>query len=360
MIRHTTLFALSCLCASYAAAQSSVSIYGTLDAGPRYVNNIRGSNLYSLASGGLQPERFGFRGAEDLGGGMKAEFRLESGLLTKTGSSVSPSALYNREASVGLTGSFGALHLGRQPDLMYEYIPKYLSPPALTAIVNKHPGNWDNYASQYQFSNAITYTTPRFGGFQVGAQYGLGEQPGDSKRNRNTSLGATWTNGPLRAALVTSEQRNRPVDIAGRMGLTQAFGLALTPGVAVPTDYVRNLAAGISWRTDAYLIGAAYSRTRMHANNRDATQDNIDIGGMLRTTQNTSLQATFTHSKFESAKWNELKLTGIYSFSKRTHAYLMGQYQRAGGSAQFAAIQDVGISSTRSQMTLAMGMLHSF
>jgi len=360
MIRCNTLFVLTCLCAGHAAAQDSLSIYGTLDAGPKYVDDIRGGHQYSFGSGGLQPERIGFRGVENLGNGMKVDFRLESGVLTGKGSTVSPTSFFNREASLALSGSFGSLRLGRVPDLMYDYIPKYLSPPALTAIVNKHPGNWDNYASQYQFSGALTYTSPKFAGFQFGSQYGVTEQPGGSARMRNTSLGVTWTNGPVRAALVAAEHRNRPVDIAGRMGLSQAFGQELTPGTSVATDYVRNIAAGVSWNSASYVAGAAYSRTRMRAKGADATQHNIDIGGMWRITPVNALQAVFTHTRFDSAKWNELKVVGIHSFSRRSHAYIQAQYQRAGGAARFAAIQDIGVSSSNSQTVLSLGLLHSF
>ncbi|RZS85338.1 porin [Pigmentiphaga kullae] len=348
------------LCAAPAFGQSSVVIYGTVDAGVQVVDDIGGRSRWSLGSGAMQPERFGLRGVEDMGNGLKADFRLETGILTKSGQQVVAERLFNREASLGLNGGFGSFRMGRMPDLMYEFIPKYLSPPALTAIVAKHPGNWDNYASQYQFGNSVMYTTPDFGGFKAAAQYGFGEVPGDSRRNRNLSVGATYTAGPWRTALVASEHRNRPVDIAGRMGVTQAFGVTLTPGVAVSTDSVRNVAIGTSWRGTSTIVGVAYSRTRMSALGGDATQHNVDIGGGWTYAPSQTVQATFTHSRFEGARWNQLKLVGIYGFSKRTSAYLLGQYQRAAGDAKFAAMQDIGVASGRSQTMLTAGIIHSF
>lgn len=364
MNRHLLpLCAFACAAASPAAvfAQgSSVSIYGAIDAGLQIVSDVRGQRERSMASGGMQPERIGFRGSEDMGGGLKADFRLETGILSKQGRPVSPSAFFNRESSLGLSGGFGTVRLGRMPDLMYEFIPKYLSPPALTAIVNKHPGNWDNFASQYQFSNTVMVATPTLGGFNAALQYGFGEAPGDAQRGRNMSLGATYTAGGWRTALVASEHRDRPVDIAGRLGLRQAFGLALTPGTPVVTDAVRNLAIGTSWRQAGTLVGAAWSRTRMVARGQTAVQDNLDLGAAWSLPANNTLQATLTLSEFESARWTQLTLSGIHAFSKRTSVYVQGRYQRAGGSAPAAAIADIGISSSRKQWVLTTGLFHAF
>lgn len=157
MTRCNALLALcGMMAASPALAQgSSVTLYGVLDSSIQYVDDIQGKSTTSLGSGTLGPERFGLRGVEDLGNGTKVQFRLEAGILSDRGRLVQPTRMFNREASLGLVTRAGTVTLGRLPDLVYEYITKFLSPPAATAIVSKHPGNWDNYASQYQYSSTV-------------------------------------------------------------------------------------------------------------------------------------------------------------------------------------------------------------
>src|SRR5690606_19538255 len=141
MLRHTVVVLVASCAWVTAHANESVVIYGFVDGGVQYVSNIGGSSSYEASTGTMQPERFGLMGTESLGNGLTAEFRLEGGILTKEGRSVVAGRMFNRQASVGLKSDIGSLHFGRMPDLMYEYIPKFLSPPALTALVNKHPGN---------------------------------------------------------------------------------------------------------------------------------------------------------------------------------------------------------------------------
>lgn len=349
----------ACVCGAV-QAKDSVAIYGFLDGGVQYVSNIGGSSGVEASTGTLQPERFGFMGSESLGNGLEAEFRLEGGILTKEGRSVVAGRLFNRESSVGLKGEAGSLHFGRMPDLMYDYIPKFLSPPAMTALVNKHPGNWDNYASQYQFANSVKLTTASFHGLRLALQYGFGDQPGNATHGRNMSAALAYMSGGLRAAAVYSEHRDRPVDIRGKLGVEQAFGQTLTPGVPVTTDWVRNFAVGASYRLDALLVGAAYSSTRMSWMGQRAKQDNYDVSASWMVTPRNTLQATYTYSKFDSAKWHQLTLTAIHGLSKRTYAYAQTRLQRAGGAADYAAIADIGVSSSRSQAVVSLGLAHRF
>src|SRR5690606_31451679 len=170
-------------------AQSSVQIYGYLDTGLEYVSNVGGQSATMAGGGALAPERIGMRGVEDMGNGLKAGFRLESGILTNRGALVNSNRMFNRESSVSLgSEAMGTLSFGRMPDLMYEYVPKFLSPPAPSALVNKHPGNWDNYASQYQYANSVKYESPEFWGFSFGAMYGFGEAQSDAPKAISKSL----------------------------------------------------------------------------------------------------------------------------------------------------------------------------
>lgn len=115
--------AASCLSAG-AFAQSSVTIYGSLDAGVAYINNLNGGSVSRLDQGTMQPDRIGFRGTEDLGGNLKAIFQLEAGFYTDSGATPNSSKLFNRYSTIGLSGDFGAVTLGHMPDVVFDYVGK--------------------------------------------------------------------------------------------------------------------------------------------------------------------------------------------------------------------------------------------
>src|SRR5262245_38630711 len=97
-----------------AHAQSSVTLYGVIDAGLIYVNNVNGAHQYAAQAGWYQGNRWGLYGTEDLGGGYQAIFRLESGFSVQTGALGQGGALFGRQAYVGLASPYGTVTLGRQ------------------------------------------------------------------------------------------------------------------------------------------------------------------------------------------------------------------------------------------------------
>lgn len=105
------LLAVATLAAGTAAAQSTVTLFGIVDASARYVKNGSAGSQKQLASGGLNTSRFGFRGVEDLGGGLRAGFHLEAGISPDTGTT--DSKFFGRRATVSLLGGFGEVRLGR-------------------------------------------------------------------------------------------------------------------------------------------------------------------------------------------------------------------------------------------------------
>ena len=104
------LFALAIVsAASAASAQSSLTLYGVVDASVESVK--AGDTVTRVTSDNLASSRFGLKGTEDLGGGLKAVFNLEAALKTDTGAA--DSAFFGRQAWVGVSGGFGELRLGR-------------------------------------------------------------------------------------------------------------------------------------------------------------------------------------------------------------------------------------------------------
>ncbi len=187
----------------------SLTLSGLVDA---YVGSLQpsGSKHMSVVnSGGMSTSWWGMDGQEDLGGGLKAEFKLGSYLRNDTGTPGrfnGNETFFSRNAFVGLTGDFGTVHLGR--DGAPNFLPTALfnafgdsftfSPLVLHVDVPLYNRTgWESAnAGDTGWSNQIRYTTPNFGGLTVNLHYQFGEVPGDNSK-RNIGASFLYFNGPF-------------------------------------------------------------------------------------------------------------------------------------------------------------------
>jgi predicted porin len=164
--------------AAGAQAQSNVTIYGIIDTAVAHVDNTNanGDSVTKMPSlTGSFPSRVGFRGTEDLGGGLSAIFTLESGFGPDTGTMGQGNRLFGRQASVGLKGKWGALTLGRQVNMTYIASQKAdVLGPNLFAI-----GSIDPYLPNARSDNAIGYLG-NFDGIVAGATWSFGRDASSS------------------------------------------------------------------------------------------------------------------------------------------------------------------------------------
>ena len=146
-----------------AFAQSSVTLYGRVNTTVerQEVGNVKTTGLFNNSS------RFGFKGSEDLGGGLKAGFQLESGFNSDTGASAT--TFFGRQSEVNLSGGFGAVRLGRFTAESYYATADYVS------MHNHDTGSSSDafYAYVMPDANKIAYRTPTFGGLTVDAAVAL-------------------------------------------------------------------------------------------------------------------------------------------------------------------------------------------
>jgi predicted porin len=165
-----------------------VTVYGILDAGITRETGGADGSITKLATGVQQGNRLGFKGTEDLGGGLKANFQLESGFNLDTGTS-RQGALFGRQAYVGLSGAFGAVNLGHQ------YDPIFISIDSIDPFGTGLPGQTVNLmsAGNVRTDNAVTYSTPSLNGFTANVLYGAGE----GKTGRTLGLSGDYNNGPI-------------------------------------------------------------------------------------------------------------------------------------------------------------------
>ncbi|MDR3096859.1 MAG: porin, partial [Paraburkholderia sp.] len=204
------------LALSPAFAQSSVTLYGVVDTGIGWQNNQTtlgstsgGHAAVKMINGVWAGSRFGVKGAEDLGGGTKALFVLESGLNSATGAQQYTNAMFGRQAWVGFSNqAWGSLTLGRQYASYYQLLSPFSPTNSLTGYYGAHPGDIDGLDTIYRANNTIEYTSPKLYGFTFGGSYSPGGVAG------SLDAGSTWTaaiqylNGPVGLAVGFSRINN--------------------------------------------------------------------------------------------------------------------------------------------------------
>ena len=211
----TPLIGLSMLafaCAGH--AQSSITRYGVADAGVRYgsgLNTAYGGDAGSstaVNSGINTTSRFGFRGSEDIGGGLKAIFNLN------TGASVSATKLFDRAAVVGLQNNSGTVTAGRQTTVLADVVSAVdplgswfanFNPNVGIAALSAHRlgaefGPAGSTTGAYRLDNSVKYVG-RISDFSVRAMHAFGEQAGNSSNLSSSGLGAGYQSGDYTAAL---------------------------------------------------------------------------------------------------------------------------------------------------------------
>lgn len=364
-VRFGSIALLSAGCATSCFAQSSVTLYGILEEGITYANNVKGGATWSVQSGESAVSRWGLRGQEDLGGGTKAIFVLENGFDASTGKFTNNGRLFGRQGYVGLQSDrFGTLTLGRQ----YEEVADMLAPPAAAlphGLFFAHAGDVDNTGGSVRINNSVKYTTPNMRGVTVSGLYGFGGQPGQFSSQSTSSVGVSYSRGPLYLAAAYLYMKN-PY-IAGFDGLT--------PPSVIYANYMmsasswRVIGAGGSYRLGTVTLGGVYTTTRL-AQGFDSANvrfDNYDVNASWLVRPDFAVTGVFeyTHGKIDAtADAPNYRLVGLnfdYLLSKRTDVYLVGAWMKAAGSATQAAITYLaGPSSTQTQVAARVGIRHRF
>jgi len=223
-----TLIALAALAVvSAASAQSSVTIYGVVDMGiAQLKDSVNGGGDYvknGVQQGTMSNSRIGFKGTEDLGAGLKANFVYE--LQISPDENVQ--ALTNRLATVGLSGGFGAVTIGRQ------YSPYWVVQNAVDLVgnLNYTPGYVVNnhLVDSGRVSNSVQYASPSFGGFSVIAQVGAGTTGGGTEAangaaqaGKSFGLAGIYGAGPLLVGAAYNDVTNPGANVGSMSTITGA------------------------------------------------------------------------------------------------------------------------------------------
>lgn len=212
-MKHLIATGLLACCAAPALAQSTVTVYGVVDAFGQYLDGQ--SRLGRIQSGGLNSSRLGFRGVEDLGGGLRALFTLESGFSIDDGTLGQGGIFFGRQVFVGLQGGWGEVTLGRQYSSIYQAsneLSVFGNQPAgpSTAVIGGFGNGYEpirgatssapgptvgatGNGSPSRVNNSIRYASPSYSGFKVSTLYGAGEVSGSTSGARLFDVALRYT-----------------------------------------------------------------------------------------------------------------------------------------------------------------------
>jgi predicted porin len=320
MKKQIALGLLAAAAAGGAFAQSSVTIYGRLNLtveSRKFGDADRQNDVVDNSS------RIGFKGTEDLGGGLKAGFQIEHGFNADTGTARS-TTFWNRQSEVNLSGGFGSVRLGAwTPD-------SYFATSDYIGMHNHETGDSSDafYASTFKYDNKVGYVTPNLSGFQ-GYVSVSESNPGAGVTEKTYDFGAYYDRGPLHLGLGAEKQDNKKqVAIRGLYELG-----AFTVGALYQHD------------TDMYGLGSRnYFRVSgMYAFGANELHLNVGRAGEYSDEPDTG----------SSTQWT---VGYNYNLSKRTKVY--GYYTAITGddSARYT-----GISTGDGKFNaLALGIRHNF
>ena len=370
-------------------AQSSVTLYGVVDEGFNYTNNVGGKHDYELQSGYAQGSRWGLKGAEDLGGGTKAIFQLENGFNLNNGRLGQGGLLFGRQAYVGVSNAtFGTVTLGRQYDSVVDYLAQTTANGNWAGYLFSHPFDNDNTDNSFRVNNTVKYASPDFAGLQFGGTYSFSNATGFAN-NRQFSLGAQYANGGLLVAAAYLNADNPGQSSSGAITSTDANFVA---------ERLRIFGGGINYTFGPATVGFVYTNTNIknpsaNAGYLSSTETIQPItgplaGGKLNTLkyQNFELngkyqitpaffvgaQYVYTLENYDATtgsvkpKIHSVGLMADYNLSKRTDLYVQGAYQKVAGSQTGSSLDQAyvpgaaDLSSNSKQLVVRAAIRHKF
>ena len=356
------------------AMAADVTLYGKIDLGLQYQhldNGTTTTDQFKETSGQNSGSRFGLKGTEDLGNGMKVGFVLENGFSGDTGAFGTDGKLFDREAQLNIQSDFGTLAFGRMGSLS-----SGLGSFNLNNYMAMSTG-WGDYSSKLghfglnraRYDNMVTYQTPRFAGVRVSAQYSFAnsgtEAVHTAANQRYAGLGVDYANGPFTAGLIvdtifnknTSTETNSEDTLGVTLGAAYDFEVAKVFGLAQYGQNENKFGA---------LKNRGSSTAATTVTDEGVTGYMIQLG-MTAPVLGGTAYATVNYSDAESDLDKTVGTTGsqdftgygvalgyTYNLSKRTYVYTYAGYEELKTETENAA--DKKDKNTE----FGFGMVHSF
>ncbi len=340
------------------ALAAQVEVYGRIDTGFSYTKNKLGvdasitggtnvppalsdlswsgdDHAFSMDSGNSTGSRWGLRGSEDLGNGLKVGFVLESGFDSDTGALGSSGTIFNRESTLWLEGGFGRVYAGR----MSTFLNDAGSTGFYGGLVSPFGTGWGKLAGHAAVmagydttrnNNAITYVSPTFAGLTVYAQYAMGsnDNENESTSDRYAALGASYINGPIQVAAVMDYLNKRSAGVIG--GVDGGDITELHPYIGEPDDaWTFNLGGAYDFE-----VAKVYGAVQYFKNATDVGGIVSDIYGVVETFDQGDELVDLFHSYVSVDGWGvnigtDVPLAG--GLLKLSAGYMDGEFNNVGG-----------------------------
>ena len=335
-----------------------MTIYGQFDAGVYSLKNANGTDSRMVYGDGVTFSNvLGFRGSEDLGGGLRAGFQAETDVQTNNGG-LNAAGLFRRQANVSVSGGFGEVKLGTTLNPVIA-TNSALAPVGGNSVMTATASAY-GYADFFT-KNALTYTSPSIGGLTAQVQYGFSNNIESSKDGSVVAGSLAYVNGPLsiryamqdrnQAATATANSAaNASSASAGSFNKkTQIVGARYNIGaISLGVAYFENKAAtavgGAMTKADGYLLGAGYTTGAwtLGANYVTAEKSNL-----------TNLQARYALSKRTN-----LIATAGFADNGATNAFVPLAFNT--GTAPATITDTYAATANKKQSGMGLAVTHSF
>lgn len=294
-------------CAGAVSAQTNVTIYGLVDVGvAREDNGAPAGAAWRLDSGIQSGSRLGFRGTEELGGGLSAIFMLENGFNPDAGTAAQGGRLFGRQAFVGLNGGFGSVRAGRQYNPIHNTLD--LIDPFGTGLAGDITRGWfNNYGTRTD--NSLTYTLPKLGGFNGQLLYGLGEVAGSTRTGSSLGLNAGYAQGPINVQLAHHRQ---------------SLAASGTGATAVGAGDVKTTMLGATYDFKIVKAHAAYGWNKGDRTGALLDTRDMMLGVSVPVGASGTVLADYirkSDQRIADADSNMVAVGYLYALSKRTNLY---------------------------------------
>lgn len=375
-----TLVALAALAVTGAFAQSSVSIDGIVDAGIQSIN-YKGNTVNDIGGNGSSTSQINFRGSEDLGGGLKAEFRVETDLSmvsnaanAGTASTITPTApatatnstggtFANGELRAGLAGGFGRIDFGA---VNFNSLDTYaVGQPYGTAIGGGFRGVYvtdTSAVSAVRADNAMKYKSPSFSGFDF-TLYNVRKNTNSTQGNFSTTLGAYDHQGVIEVGL---NYNNGPLKVSYSQNMQDYVGVQATGGAAVVANTIDSTVRTLGGNYDfgAIKLYALTQRVSTSSTSIDRAFTSLALGYTMGAHVISGLYGQGSDSGTATpaaARGQTTKMASLgydYNLSKRSAVY--ARYERISDDGGMLAAVTTLDGSDTVRTRAAIGLRHAF
>ena len=322
-------------CASSLHAQSNVQIFGIIDTFMQYTNTGKGYTP-TLDSSGLYGSRWGVKGGEDLGDGLRTDFMLEQGFKADTGQAADPTRIFSRQSWIALSSKLGQVRIGRQNSLMF--INESKIDPFYGATMASGLNNFSTYT--VRTDKTISYFSPQIGNFLYQTYYGFGDTGGAKSANGNFQAAINYDTEKLHLAGAYQAVRN-----------------------ALNTDTQKVLFAGGNYAFDGFktFLGYHHAISKLANINKDVLQLAFQFVVTPVSTVSVSYAYVEDHTPLRNNA-SEVGLMYLYNLSKRTQLYSTlsylkntntGTYTLGGAAVAGLALASPGASARGMQLGIA-------